>query len=61
MNPRTPSPEELKVIAHNLGRKQLAHALMVIRTKNNPDKRHYHEVVAEDCRARIEFIRGMKS
>jgi hypothetical protein len=60
MNPRTPTPEELRALAHQLRRKRLAHALMTIRTKNNPDKRHYHEVVAEDCRARIEYIEGMK-
>lgn len=60
MNPHTPTPEERKELAHKLRRKQLAHALMGIRTKNNPDKLHYHQVVVEDCRIRIEYIEGVK-
>ena len=61
MNAHIPTQKELDALEYKLGRQRLAHMLMGLRVKNNPDKLHYHEVVAEDCRLRIEYIRGIKS
>lgn len=46
----------LKEKVVQLRRLELAHMLKGIRTRNNPYKVHYHVVMAEDCRLRIEYI-----
>ena len=48
--------EELKKKVKQLERLELAHTLRGIRTRNNPDKVHYHVLMVQDCRTRIEYI-----